>query len=38
MVAKGLDHWSDILVVIVYFVAVLAVGLWVSIFMLLQIT
>ncbi|KAJ8300476.1 hypothetical protein KUTeg_021995 [Tegillarca granosa] len=25
---KGLDHWADILIVIIYFVAVLAVGLW----------
>ncbi|XP_056012408.1 sodium/glucose cotransporter 4-like [Ostrea edulis] len=28
MVARGLNHWSDILVVIIYFLAVLAVGLW----------
>lgn len=26
----GLDHWGDITVVAVYFVLVLAVGLWVS--------
>lgn len=29
MVERGLDHWSDILVVVIYFIAVLAVGLWV---------
>ncbi|XP_061165224.1 sodium/mannose cotransporter SLC5A10-like [Saccostrea echinata] len=28
MVTRGLDHWSDILVVVIYFVVVLAVGLW----------
>lgn len=28
MVERGLDHWSDILVVVIYFMAVLAVGLW----------
>ncbi|XP_062599188.1 sodium/glucose cotransporter 4-like [Saccostrea cucullata] len=28
MVARGLDHWSDIVVVVIYFVLVLAVGLW----------
>lgn len=30
MVERGLDHWSDILVLVIYFMAVLAVGLWVS--------
>jgi hypothetical protein len=30
MATKGLDHWSDITVVVVYFVLVMIVGLWVS--------
>jgi len=29
---KGLNHWADILVVVLYFVSVLGVGLWVSIY------
>lgn len=30
MATKGLEHWSDITVVVVYFILVLFVGLWVS--------
>lgn len=29
MASLGLDHWSDIVVVIIYFIGVLGVGLWV---------
>lgn len=29
--APGLTHWGDITVVVIYFVLVLAVGLWVSV-------
>ncbi|XP_062577224.1 sodium/glucose cotransporter 4-like [Saccostrea cucullata] len=28
MASRGLDHWSDIVVVVIYFVGVLGVGLW----------
>lgn len=37
MVERGLDHWSDILVVVIYFVAVLAVGLWVGQFYIIYV-
>lgn len=30
MATKGLDHWADITVVVIYFVLVMFVGLWVS--------
>lgn len=30
MATPGLDHWSDIVVVVIYFIGVLGVGLWVS--------
>lgn len=28
MATPGLDHWSDIVVVVIYFIGVLGVGLW----------